>query len=258
MNTLPNLTVLDNQIRQIDNLYCLNDLHKASGALSKNKPANFIRLEQTKNLISEIVQSSNMGDGQGSDMSLALKVKHGGKNRGTYICKELVYSYAMWISAKFSLIVIRAFDALVSPKQPETLTKDQKGHIYQSVMRICAKSGLHYGKVFGELKRVFNVASYADIKQSDFVLACEHLGVEPLEGEYIPHQRPTPLPQLEDGRYLVCVENGDAEVRDVAGYNLVDAHHLRTVRNNIRILNRQLSVLDGNAGIGWLNAPLSV
>lgn len=94
-------------VNMVDGMYSLNDLHKASGGDQKHKTSNFLRLEQTVDLIKEIEQ--------GSDLSLdtqAVVTKHGGKNNGTYVCRELVYAYAMWISAKFSLLVIRAFDAM--------------------------------------------------------------------------------------------------------------------------------------------------
>lgn len=111
------LTIANSKIRQLGGLYSLNDLHQAAGGEAKHKPANFMRLDTTQALVAEI---------QVSDMSLAEKTIHGGNNRGTYVVKELVYAYAMWISAKFHLQVIRAFDALqtgaVQPAPPFALS----------------------------------------------------------------------------------------------------------------------------------------
>jgi len=97
--------------RDIFGRYCLNDLHRAAGAQDKHKPAFWLRNEQTEQLISEL-QISN------SEAPEPVSVIRGGKEQGSYVCKELVYSYAMWISPQFSLRVIRTFDAAVS--QPVT------------------------------------------------------------------------------------------------------------------------------------------
>ena len=99
------ITVISTDIRQLDGLYSLNDLHKASGGTSKDQPAKFMCLEQTKALLSELSSTDSE--------SLPVKTVVGkGKQQGTYVCRELVYAYAMWISPKFHLAVIRAFDAM--------------------------------------------------------------------------------------------------------------------------------------------------
>ncbi|WP_226537757.1 P22AR C-terminal domain-containing protein, partial [Avibacterium paragallinarum] len=43
---------------------------------------------------------------------LAYKSLKGGLNAGVWACEELVLSYAMWISPKFHLVVLRAFLAM--------------------------------------------------------------------------------------------------------------------------------------------------
>lgn len=104
-------------IRQDDQgRYCLNDLHKASGGEARFKPANWLRTDQASELEAEL-SSSHIRE---LNQNQPVNVINGGNDRGTYVCKELVYAYAMWISAKFHLQVIRTFDAVVTGQlQPQ-------------------------------------------------------------------------------------------------------------------------------------------
>ena len=106
---MSNLAILNTSIRSHENLFSLNDLHVASGGKDKHRPSFFIRLDTTKDLVAEIEQ----------DNSNALKVIRGTQG-GTYACEELVIAYAMWISPKFHLIVLRAFLAM-HRNQPQHL-----------------------------------------------------------------------------------------------------------------------------------------
>lgn len=132
------LTILDKTVRMFDGLYSLNDLHKASGSEDKNSPKLFVRNQQTQDLINEICQ--------GTDLHLAIKTVHGGTLRGTYVCRELVYAYAMWISAKFHLLVIRAFDAMYTRPVPQEQLVLSNGQHY-----VVAKDGVViYHKVLSD------------------------------------------------------------------------------------------------------------
>ncbi|PNI06209.1 hypothetical protein C1N32_04205 [Vibrio diazotrophicus] len=106
---MPNLTILSTDIRTRDGYYSLNDLHRVSGGEKRHQPHQFLRNEQTRELIGEVNRSANS--------RIAYETCRGGKNQGTWVCKELVYSYAMWISPKFHLQVIRAFDQMASGQQ---------------------------------------------------------------------------------------------------------------------------------------------
>ena len=97
--------------------YSLNDLHRAavaSGANARTKePGKFLSSQQTVELVHELTNTQNLGVDP-------VSVIHGGNERGTYVCKELVYAYAMWISPSFHLKVIRTFDMVTSA--PEKLS----------------------------------------------------------------------------------------------------------------------------------------
>ncbi|MDI1390068.1 KilA-N domain-containing protein, partial [Escherichia coli] len=70
--------------------YSLNDLHRAavaSGANARTKePGKFLSSQQTVELVHELTNTQNLGVDP-------VSVIHGGNERGTYVCKELVYAY---------------------------------------------------------------------------------------------------------------------------------------------------------------------
>lgn len=101
----PTLAIGDHTVRSLDGLFSLNDLHRASGANPAQRPNQFLRNEQTRNLIDEISNAQIR----------AIEVRRGAHG-GTYGCRELVIAYAAWISAAFHLKVIRVFLAATAPQ----------------------------------------------------------------------------------------------------------------------------------------------
>ncbi|MFW2106112.1 KilA-N domain-containing protein [Acinetobacter guillouiae] len=165
------LVIGDFSIRQDEEgRYSLADLHKASGNLAKHKPSNFLRVEQTQELINEIEQFS--------DMRSAVKVINGGNNRGTYAVKEMVYSYAMWISAKFHLMVIRAYDAMVMQTKVnsrQVITPEQKDTLHKIVdHKVNGNQGLR-AQVWTRHNRHFKINSYHELLAIHFEDAVKYL-----------------------------------------------------------------------------------
>ena len=83
--------------------YCLNDLHKAAVAAGANKrtkePGKWMANASFTELVEELTTQN-----PGSFPVTTIE----GRNGGTFVVKELVYAYAMWISPAFHLKVIRA------------------------------------------------------------------------------------------------------------------------------------------------------
>lgn len=85
--------------------FSLNDFHRAAGGEDRHSPNRWTRTEECAGLVGELTPEL---------ASAPVKTKRGGKSPGTYVCKELVYAYAQWISPKFHLHVIRTFDSIAT------------------------------------------------------------------------------------------------------------------------------------------------
>ncbi|WP_426839781.1 KilA-N domain-containing protein [Glaesserella parasuis] len=161
---MSNLTILKSSITQLDNLYSLTDLHRVSGYEAKHAPNRFIRLDTTQELVSEIQKED--------PTTQPLKTLRGTQG-GTYACEELVLAYAMWISPKFHLVVLRAFLAMHKEKNstqiaPLTITPEQQRAIQEAVQQAHYRTGLHWQEIYSRLKSTFNVAKYDQLPQTMF------------------------------------------------------------------------------------------
>ena len=160
MNTI---AISNVPIRQNGNLYNLNDLHKASGAENRHKPSLWLQNQQTNDLIDEIIKAGNPALDKNQHV---IKVVKGGNQSGTFVCKELVYAYATWISAKFFLLVIRTFDAVISDGLPAKTTADDRTPLRQAVAALVGRKGIDYSTAYGMVHQRFNVGAIEDIPDS--------------------------------------------------------------------------------------------
>ncbi|EOW2813741.1 KilA-N domain-containing protein [Acinetobacter baumannii] len=176
-----------------DGRYCLNDLHKASGGLKKHQITNFLRVEQIQELILEIERCSNVSIDENSQTSntrfgnKALNIIRGGANRGTYVVKEIVYAYAMWISPKFHLMVIRAYDSLVMEwllNGKQTISPEQAGILYNIVHTRAKGNKNLIVQMWSRLKNHFKYsASYRELRAIHFEDAKHYLEVMDLKAK---------------------------------------------------------------------------
>lgn len=163
------LTVAGITVRQMNGLYSLNDLHKASGGDASHKPSEWLRNQQTQDLVQEISKAGIS----------ALVVKKGGSVPGSYACPELVIAYAAWISAAFHLKVIRVFLSVAAPQsapysvQPgQTLSEEQaatlRNMLHDGVKKLPkAEQGNAMVIGWSKLKAHFNVG-YRQIPAAEF------------------------------------------------------------------------------------------
>ncbi|EBH9499278.1 DNA-binding protein [Salmonella enterica subsp. enterica serovar Cerro] len=181
--------------------YSINDLHKAAGAEHRHLPNYWLELQQTKELIEEILNT-------GIPVINPPVASRKGRYGGTYVCKELVYSYAMWISAAFALKVIRAYDALVSgnvevkPKVRQC-TATQLTPLRQTAERLIT-TGL--GKIYPDIWKLvhqrFDVEHIHQLQPEQVGEAIEYLNA--LEGEYLGRETLPATPSVHFTNEELC------------------------------------------------------
>lgn len=201
------ISICNTSIRQFNGLYSLNDLHQASGGQDKHSPRRWLQNQQTIDLANECEK-----DGKPSILK-----KQG---FGTFVCKELVIHYAMWISPSFSLQVIRCFLDTVSgslqPKLAQTTVADRTP-LRQAVSALVGKCNIDYSSAYNMVHQRFGVESIEEIaadKLPDAIAYIHALTLHSgLVGEVLEKQPAPALPVLDDetvlafGRLLVHAQD---------------------------------------------------
>ncbi|EMS3297249.1 KilA-N domain-containing protein, partial [Neisseria gonorrhoeae] len=166
-------------------LFSLNDLHRASGGEDRHAPRRWLQNIQTNDLIKELEK-----DGKPSIQS---------KQRlGTFVCRELVIAYGMWISPKFALQVIQTFLAVSDGIKPAKTTADDRTGLRQAVAALVGRKGIDYSSAYSMVHQRFNVESIEDIpadKLPEAVAYAHALTLHTgLTGEVLDRE-PLPAPQ---------------------------------------------------------------
>ena len=207
------VSVANISIRQFGDLYSLNDLHKASGGQDKHSPRRWLQNKQTADLIAEIE----------IDGIPSIQKKQG---LGTFVSKELVVHYGMWISPAFSLKVIRAFldtqeEVSGSPKLETQTTIDERRGLVDAVKLLVARCGIDYSAAYRMVHQRFGVAHIDQIAAPLLPAAVAYVHSLVLQGrplvdevklETVPklfrHQANLPFDLNDEGRFDVTVHNG--------------------------------------------------
>ena len=205
----PQITILDHAINMIDGLYSLNDMHKASGSDKKHQPAFFMRNKETKDLVDELKDEySGSANMQNKEPVRAVRgIQKDNKPQGTYVCKELVYRYAMWISPKFALLVIRTFDNLVTGELKvvsNQLTAEQTLPLRNAVNKLVGRSGIMYPDGYKLIHQQFGVNHIKDLTLEQLSQAIEYVHDRILSLNV----EKTPISSFTHNQYIMHVKQG--------------------------------------------------
>lgn len=133
--------------------FSLLDLHSASGGEAKDKPALFMANDSFKKFVEVLKVDNPTFD--------PVVRKRGRYTGGTWVVKELVYKYAMWVNAEFELKVIRTFDDVMNSRVPtETMASVnaivKKIESDKQAASFCGRELANYRKIKKQNEEAFN------------------------------------------------------------------------------------------------------
>lgn len=175
------LSILNTTIRRdAEGRFCLNDCHRASGGEPSKRPGVWLGNAQTQALVAELSDAGIPA----SPVSVVKGRSRLGPDQGTYVVKELVYAYAMWISPAFHLRVIRAFDAMVQGARPTPAPADIVAQHRQAVALF--RSMIQAGRLAGMSREDASRSANAAVKARmdiDLLGALQHDPQAPTHSE---------------------------------------------------------------------------
>lgn len=232
------LVIANTQIRcDAAGRYCLNDLHQASGGEARHKPGNWLMLGKTKELIAEYESQQGVLEIQ----QASVFTVNDGFGNGTYAVKELVYAYAMWISAAFHLHVIRAYDALVQQRVSEL------SPVLAAQPQHRADQLVSAGRIFSAALRTARAMRMSPPRAMRAAFACaqRHTGIDWLE-ELEAHDMAF-APALAD-TFAARVEAWVADKDGVSGGEIITGAGLGNPEDRALLMR----VADVMRALGWV------
>ncbi len=166
------LKISDIAVRQdAEGRYCLNDLHKAAGGADKHRPTYWLKIQQTIDLQKEIE----------IDGIPSILTKQG---LGTFAVKDLIYAYAMWISAAFTLKVIRAYDQLQKPQYglkslaSPFISEAEATQFKKSIEAYCKSDRKSYTVLYRKTYDQYGITKYTHIPAGKLEEAARLIGMK--------------------------------------------------------------------------------
>lgn len=92
----------------------------------------------------------------------AINTKRG-RGGGTFVVKELVYAYAMWISPAFHLKVIRAYHFIVTNPQPVQSAHPQVSQAMAQALRFAVDQSEQFEQLESDNKQMFDELNFVII-----------------------------------------------------------------------------------------------